>query len=61
VDANGAVVAAEAALLASSTAEVEAILEQALAQYVDLQLLKGGRLPAIVGAARLGSSPDRHP
>jgi phosphoenolpyruvate-protein kinase (PTS system EI component) len=61
IDANGAIVAAEAALLASSTAEVEAILEQALAQYVDLQLLKGGRLPALVGAARLRSFSGRHP
>jgi phosphotransferase system enzyme I (PtsI) len=61
VDANGAVVAAEAALLASSMAEVEAILEQALAQYVDLQLLKGGRLPALVGTARFRGSSDRNP
>jgi phosphotransferase system enzyme I (PtsI) len=61
VEADGAVVAAEAALLASTTAEVEAILEQALAQYIDLQLLKGGRLPTLMGAARLQGSPSRHP
>lgn len=58
IDADGAAVAAEAALLASTTIEVEAILEQALANYVDLQLLKGGRLPAIVGAAKLKSFPE---
>jgi hypothetical protein len=57
IDADGAAVAAEAALLASTTIEVEAILEQALARYVDLQLLKGGRLPSIVGAAKLKSFP----
>ena len=52
IEADGAVVAAEAALLASTTAEVEAVLEHALAQYVDLELLKGGRLPALVAAAK---------
>ena len=55
IEADGAAVAAEAALLASTTTEVEAILEQGLAAYVDLQLLKGGRLPSIVGAATLKS------
>lgn len=61
VDTDGAVVAAEGALLASSTAEVERILEQALAQYVDVQVLKGGRLPAFVGTASLRSFTRRHP
>ncbi len=61
VEADGAVIAAEAALLASTTAEVEAILEQALAQYVDLELLKGGRLPALVGTARLQGFSSRRP
>jgi phosphotransferase system enzyme I (PtsI) len=60
VDADGAAVAAEAALLASTTPEVEAILEQGLADFVDMQLLKGGRLPAIVGAARLKGYPRDH-
>jgi signal transduction protein with GAF and PtsI domain len=60
VDADSAAVAAEAALLASTTAEVEAILEQGLAACVDIHLLKGGRLPAIVGAARLKSFPRDH-
>jgi phosphotransferase system enzyme I (PtsI) len=60
VDVDGAAAVAEAALLASTTAEVEAILEQGLADVVDMQLLKGGRLPAIVGAARLKSYPREH-
>ena len=57
IEADGAAVAAEAALLASRTTEVEAILEQALANYVDVQLLKGGRLPSMVGATKLKSFP----
>jgi signal transduction protein with GAF and PtsI domain len=57
IEADGAAVAAEAALLASRTTEVEAILEQALANYVDVQLLRGGRLPSMVGATKLKSFP----
>jgi phosphotransferase system enzyme I (PtsI) len=60
VDSDGATTVAEAALLASTTSEVEAILEQGLADVVDMQLLKGGRLPAIVGATRLRSYPRDH-
>ena len=55
IEAEGAAVAAEAALLAATTTEVEAILEQALASYVDMQLLKGGRLPSLVESATLKS------
>ncbi len=55
IGTDGAAVAAEAALLAATTTEVEAILEQALASYVDMQLLKGGRLPSVVESARLKS------
>ena len=58
IDADGAAVAAEAALLASRTEEVDAILEQALANYVDLQLLRGGRLPGIASGHRVRSFPD---
>jgi len=47
IDADGAAMAAEAALLASTIGEVDVILEQALANFVDLQLLRGGRLPGI--------------
>jgi len=57
IEADGATVAAEAALLASRTTEVEAILEQALANYVDVELLRGGRLPSMVGATKLKSFP----
>jgi signal transduction protein with GAF and PtsI domain len=48
IDADGAGMAAEAALLASTIREVDVILEQALANFVDLQLLRGGRLPGMV-------------
>lgn len=57
VDTDAASVAAAAALLAPTRAEVEAILERGLTECVDVQLLKGGRLPVIVGAARLKGLP----
>jgi phosphotransferase system enzyme I (PtsI) len=55
VDIDGAAAAANAALLAPTRDEADAILERGLAEFVDLELVKGGRLPTIVGSARLRS------
>jgi phosphotransferase system enzyme I (PtsI) len=45
IDVERAERAAEAALAARTTREVRAILEEAVAEYVDLQMLEAGRLP----------------
>ncbi len=55
VDVDGAAAAANAALLAPTKDEAEAILERGLAEFVDVELVKGGRLPTMVGSARLRS------
>jgi phosphotransferase system enzyme I (PtsI) len=55
VDASRAAAAAEEALRAYTTVEVERVLENALAELIDLQLLRAGRLPSMVGPARLNS------
>jgi signal transduction protein with GAF and PtsI domain len=55
VDASRAAAAADEALRASTTADVERVLEKALADLIDLQLLRAGRLPSMVGPARLKS------
>ena len=55
VDATVAAEAARAALAASTAADAERVIEEAIAQYVDLELLRAGRLPTMVGAGRLKS------
>jgi phosphotransferase system enzyme I (PtsI) len=56
VEASGAERAATAALDCATTAEVEAILEDEIANYVDLNLLQAGRLPGVHRTASLKSS-----
>jgi len=51
VEVSGAERAAAGALQAATTAEVEAILEEEIANYVDLNLLRAGRLPGVSGSA----------
>jgi signal transduction protein with GAF and PtsI domain len=53
LDASAAAAAVEEALLASTTTEVERILDAALAKQIDLPLLRAGRLPSTVATARL--------
>jgi phosphotransferase system enzyme I (PtsI) len=55
VDATVAARAAESALAASTATEAERVIEEAIAQYVDLELLRAGRLPTLVGPGRLKS------
>ncbi len=55
VDATVAAEAASAALAASTAADAERVIEEAIAPYVDLNLLRAGRLPSMVGAGRLKS------
>jgi phosphotransferase system enzyme I (PtsI) len=55
IDMNAAAAAAERALVASTSAEVETTLKEGLAAFVDIELLEAGRLPRVVGAARLRS------
>jgi signal transduction protein with GAF and PtsI domain len=45
VDAGSAERAARSALEASTAADVKAILEEAIGEFVDLKVLEGGRLP----------------
>ncbi len=51
VEVGGAETAAEGALQAATTAEVNAALEAKLAKYVDLNLLQASRLPGVNGSA----------
>jgi len=55
VEVRGAKRAAEAALGASTTAEVDAALRTGLTEYVDLDLLRSGRLPRFSGSATLNT------
>jgi phosphotransferase system enzyme I (PtsI) len=55
IDAAAAAAAARQALSASTTAHVEAVLEKAIVKYIDLELLRAGRLPSVVGPGRLRS------
>jgi phosphoenolpyruvate-protein kinase (PTS system EI component) len=47
--------AVEGALLASTTLQVEGILEEVLAKQIDLPLVRAGRLPRMVGLTSLKS------
>ena len=58
LDASAAAAAVEEALLASTTTEVERILDAALAEQIDLPLLRAGRLPSTVATARLKGFPS---
>jgi signal transduction protein with GAF and PtsI domain len=51
VDVGGAEKAAESALQAATTAEVNAALEAEIAAYIDLNLLQASRLPGVNGPA----------
>lgn len=53
VELAGAIEAATEALEASTTAGVEAVLHDALGRYVNLDLLRAGRLPRVSGTATL--------
>jgi len=55
LDASAAAAAVESALLASTTSEVEQILGAALAEQIDVPLLRAGRLPSMVGLTSLKS------
>jgi len=51
VEVSGAERAAAGALQAATTAEVDAVLEEEIAKYVDLNLLRAGRLPGVSSSA----------
>ncbi len=51
VDVSGAEAAAEGALQAATTGEVNAVLEAKIAKHVDLNLLQASRLPGVNGSA----------
>ena len=55
VDVSGAERAAAGALQAATTAEVDALLEEEIANYVDLNLLRAGRLPGVSSSASFKS------
>jgi phosphotransferase system enzyme I (PtsI) len=53
VEHRAAVQAAREALAATTTQEVEAVLERSMGRYVDLKLIRAGRLPGIYRTASL--------
>jgi phosphotransferase system enzyme I (PtsI) len=55
VEVSGAERAAAGALEAATTAEVDALLEEEIANYVDLNLLRAGRLPGVSSSASFRS------
>lgn len=55
IEVRGAEQAAETALAAQTTAEVDAALRTGLKEYLDLDLLRAGRLPRLSGAATLNT------
>jgi phosphotransferase system enzyme I (PtsI) len=56
IEGERAVLAAAEALLSPTTSNAERVLEEALAQHVDLQLIGAGRLPAVLGSTTFKSS-----
>ena len=53
IEEGAARAAAQAALAAASTVEIDAILDAAIGEFVDLALLHAGRLPGLQGSATL--------